>query len=75
MTREELKKWRLKNGLTQAGLGAIIDRHWVTINKWERGRGKIPHWVSALLAFAECQEMLRKGSYTAIVAASKEAKK
>jgi predicted transcriptional regulator len=48
MTGNDLKLWRKKWGITQAGLAKMLGTYQVTIARWETGARKIPF----LLPFA-----------------------
>ena len=56
MTKEQLKKWRLKHGLSQTRAGEEVAysamRTW---QHWEAGDRRIPNYLPALLKFYELQ--------------------
>jgi len=42
MTRDELKKWRLSKGLSQAKLARLLGVKVLAVSRWERGERSIP---------------------------------
>lgn len=46
MTPSQLRKIRLRLGLTQARLGEVIGRSQKTILRWEGGKTAMPHWAA-----------------------------
>ncbi len=50
MTPSELKKWRKKNGYSQAGLADVLGIASLTVARWEWGaRAKIPPYLHLAL--------------------------
>lgn len=45
MTADELKAWRLAQGLTREALARYLDVSSMTIYRWETGRRRVPHLV------------------------------
>lgn len=53
MTIDELKKWRDRNGLSQATLGELLKVHPVSVARWETGFHPIPAFLEMALAELE----------------------
>jgi transcriptional regulator with XRE-family HTH domain len=53
MTIEELKKWRERNGISQAALGELLQVHSVSVARWETGVHPIPAFLEMALAELE----------------------
>ncbi len=50
MTRRELKKWRKKNGYSQARLAKVLGVVTLTVSRWEWGqRARIPPYLHLAL--------------------------
>jgi len=52
-TREELKEWRRRLGLTQTGLAGLLGVSRNAVARWEWGRHPIPPWLHLALAGIE----------------------
>lgn len=54
MTGPELKRLRLRHGLTMKQLAALVPCHWGQVNKWEHGQRDIrPIYEQRLRALLE----------------------
>ena len=50
MTKDELKKWRMKLGMTQPQLAELLGyARWAVI-KWEQGTNPVPKWLDIIRA-------------------------
>jgi DNA-binding transcriptional regulator YiaG len=54
MTPDDLKKWRKRNGYSQARLAKVLGVITLTVSRWERGVREIPSFLHLAL---ECLEM------------------
>jgi DNA-binding transcriptional regulator YiaG len=52
-TRDELKEWRRRLGLTQVGLARLLGVSRNAVARWEWGRHPIPPWLHLALAGIE----------------------
>jgi DNA-binding XRE family transcriptional regulator len=52
MNRRRLRRLRTALEATQGQLGRMLNAHWVTISKWERGVGRPDEWQTAALRLA-----------------------
>lgn len=48
MTKEELKKWRKKMGLTQHELAQLLGYRKYAVMKWEQGKNPVPEWLELI---------------------------
>lgn len=56
MTPKDLKKWRSKNGFSQAQLAKRLNVDTMTVSRWERGiRAAIPSYLWLALQAIECE--------------------
>ena len=53
MTPKQLQSWRMKAGLSQPALAALLGVHPLTVSKWERAENGIPPYLKLAL---ECLE-------------------
>ncbi|OPY68379.1 MAG: helix-turn-helix protein [Syntrophorhabdaceae bacterium PtaU1.Bin034] len=53
MTPDDLKKWREKNGYTQASLAKALAVIPITVSRWERGVREIPSFLHLALETLE----------------------
>jgi DNA-binding transcriptional regulator YiaG len=58
MSPDELKAWRARLGLSQAGLAEALGLSKRTYEAWEQGRFAIPAYLE--LAFCELERRLKK---------------
>jgi transcriptional regulator with XRE-family HTH domain len=49
MDAKELKRWRARQGLSQAKLAAELGVHVMTVSKWEQGQRRIPPFLGLAL--------------------------
>jgi len=56
MTPKDLKKWRSKNGFSQAQLAKRLNVDTMTVSRWECGvRAAIPSYLWLALQAIECE--------------------
>jgi len=53
MTKEELKKWRERNGYSQAKLAETLGVAVMTVSRWETGLRSIPVFLKLALNWLE----------------------
>jgi transcriptional regulator with XRE-family HTH domain len=53
MKAHELRKWRPKNGYSQAQLAKVLGVDVMTVSRWERGVREIPSFLHLALAYLE----------------------
>jgi transcriptional regulator with XRE-family HTH domain len=53
MTKEELRAWRVRRGLTQQALSELLGVAAITLRSWENDRRPVPLWIDAALVGAE----------------------
>jgi transcriptional regulator with XRE-family HTH domain len=53
MTNEELKKWRRRNGYSQAKLAKALGVAVMTVSRWETGLRSIPVFLNLALNWLE----------------------
>jgi DNA-binding transcriptional regulator YiaG len=53
MNADELKKWRKKNGYSQAHLAKILGVEVMTVSRWERGIMRPPSFLHLALGYLE----------------------
>lgn len=56
MKQDDLKKWRQKNGCSQAKLAQILGVDVMTVSRWERGVREIPSFLHLALAHLESRD-------------------
>lgn len=62
MTGEQIRHLRKDLGMTQAELGAVVNAHFVTVSKWEKGEAQPDHYQQGMLErFARVQERKKVG--------------
>jgi DNA-binding transcriptional regulator YiaG len=61
MTKEELKKWRERNSLTQASLADTLGVDVMTVSRWETGLRSIPVYLNLALKWIEHERRQSKG--------------
>jgi len=54
MTREDVKAWRRRLGLSQAGLAGLLGVTRNAVTRWEYGGHPVPPWLHLALAGIEC---------------------
>ena len=55
MSPHDLRYWRELQGISQAGLAAMLGRAWITVSKWENGKNAIPDWLPDWLEYLESE--------------------
>lgn len=53
MKTHELKKWRQRNGYSQAHLAKVLGVDVMTVSRWERGVREIPSFLHLALSYLE----------------------
>jgi DNA-binding transcriptional regulator YiaG len=61
MKPTEFRRHRQTLNLTQTELGALVEVHWTTVNRWERGVNRIPVAAAKLLAILAKGAPKKKG--------------
>lgn len=61
MTKEELKKWRERNGYSQAKLAKALGVAVMTVSRWETGLRSIPVFLNLALNWLEQEGGKAKG--------------
>jgi DNA-binding transcriptional regulator YiaG len=64
MTKEELKKWRGRNSMTQASLADTLGVDVMTVSRWETGLRSIPVYLKLALNWIEQEGRQSKGHKT-----------
>jgi transcriptional regulator with XRE-family HTH domain len=55
MNRDELKKWRQRNGYSQGQLAKVLGVDVMTVSRWERGVREIPSFLHLALRCLELE--------------------
>ena len=61
MTREDLKKWRRRNGYSQAKLAKALGVAMMTVSRWETGLRSIPVFLNLALKWIGHERRQSKG--------------
>jgi transcriptional regulator with XRE-family HTH domain len=61
MTREDLKKWRRRNGYSQAKLAKVLGVAMMTVSRWETGLRSNPVFLNLALKWIEHERRQSKG--------------